>query len=61
MAGLEADWVDEACFGRAADVAAQLEVEFSLNNGMIADGLGYDPDSDSDMAVELEVQVPDVA
>ena len=53
--------MDEVCFGRAADVAAQLEVEFSLNNGMIAVGLGYGADSDSDMAVELEVRFADVA
>jgi len=51
--------VDAVCFGRLADVAAQLEVEFSLNNGMIADGLGYG--TDSDMVVELEVQFADVA
>ena len=51
--------MDEVCFGRAADVAAQLEVEFSLNNDMTADR--YDADSDSDTAVELEVQFADVA
>ena len=61
MAGLEADWVDEACFGRAADVAAQLEVEFSLNRGTIAVGNGYDVAEDLDMALELAVQFADVA
>ena len=30
-----------------------------MNNGTIVDGLGYDPDSD--MAVEMEVQFADVA
>ena len=53
--------MDEDCFGRAADVATQVEVEFSLNSGAISVGLGYDVNDDSDMAVELEVQFADVA
>lgn len=57
----EVEWVDEACVGRAADVATQLAVEFSLNRGTIAVGNGYDVGEDLDMAVELAVQFADVA
>jgi hypothetical protein len=64
-AGPEAEEVDDsACFGRVADDAAQLEVVFSLNNGTITDGCGYDvsdESEDNNVAVELEVQLADVA
>ena len=51
------------CFGRAADEAAQVEVEFSLNSGKIVDGRGHDVEADGedDMDVELEVEFADVA
>ena len=56
----------DVCFGRAADEAAQLEVEFSLNNGTLTDGRGNDNEvaedgQDDDMEVELVVQFADVA
>ena len=51
----------EACVGREADVATQLEVAFSLNSGTIVDGNGYDVGEDPDVAVKLAVQFADVA